>query len=166
LPDSQLFKQLLIAAAQAQTLDPAKIKSRDVVYVPYKKLKAFPLPILEYQNDKPQYEKLKKHVVERIIYPMLCESAEPIAIITVDFCPDIPVVGQESKRGCKDEANDKLTIEVAIMRQGVGGFLTLIETDLNGNFEDDAYLTLFASGYGDYVPRNKGCKARKREGYK
>ena len=50
---------LLIAAAQAQTLDPAKIKSRDVVYVPHKKLKAFPIPILEYQNDKPQYEKLR-----------------------------------------------------------------------------------------------------------
>ncbi len=66
---------LLAGAAQAQTLDPAKIKSRDVVYVSHKKLKVFPTPILEYRNFDPRrHEMLAKEVVERIVYPMLCES--------------------------------------------------------------------------------------------
>ncbi len=153
---------LLAGAAQAQTLDPAKIKSRDVVYVSHKKLKVFPTPILEYRNFDPRrHEMLAKEVVERIVYPMLCESELPIAVVIVDFCPEIP--NDTVERGCKDEDKGKLTIEVAIRRQGGSGFMSLIETDLQGNFDDDSYLTLFTGGYDDYVPRNKACKVRKRE---
>jgi hypothetical protein len=151
---------LLAGAAQAQTLDPAKIKSRNVAYVSHKHLKAFPTPILMYLNDKPQHERLKKEVVERIIYPMLCESAEPIAVVVVDFCPEI--YGTD-ERGCKDEMKGKLTIMVEIRRQGGSGFMSMIDTNLEGNFADDIYLTLFTGGYQEYVPRNKGCKVRKVE---
>ena len=151
---------LLAGSAQAQTLDPTKIKSRDVAYVSHKNLKVFPTPILMYLNDKPQHEKLKKEVVERIVYPMLCESAEPIAVVVVDFCPEI--YGSD-ERGCKDEAKGKLTIKVEIRRQGGSGFMSMVDTDLNGSFDDDAYLTLFTGGYQDYVPRNKGCKVQKVE---
>ena len=143
---------------QAQTLDPAKIKSRDVRYVSHKKLKVFPTPILVYMNDKPQHERLKKAIVERIIYRVLCESAEPIAVLTVDFCPKIP--NDTVKKGCKDEDKGKLTIMVEIRRQGGSGFMSMIDTDLNGTFDDEAYLTLFTAGEREYVPRNKACKAR------
>ena len=153
---------LIVGVAQAQTLDPARIKSRDVVYVPHKRLKEFPTPILEYRNFDPRrHEKLAKELVERIVYPMLCESELPIAVVIVDFCPEIPCTDE---RGCKDEDKGKLTVEVAIRRQGGSGFMSHIQTDLEGNFDDDAYLTLFTAGYGDYVPRNRSCRPRKREG--
>lgn len=153
---------LIAGAAQAQTLDPAKIKSRDVVYVSHKKLKEFPTPILEYRNFDPRrHEKLFKEVVERIVYPVLCESESPIAVVIVDFCPEIS--NDTVERGCKDEDKGKLTIEVAIRRQGGSGFMSLIETDLEGNFDNDSYLTLFTRGYDEYVPRNKACKVSKRE---
>ncbi len=154
---------LIASTAQAQTLDRAKIKSRDVAYVSHKKLKEFPTPILEYRSFDPRrHEKLFKEVVERIVYPTLCESEFPIAVVIVDFCPEIP--NDTVERGCKDEDKGKLTIEVAIRRQGGSGFMSLIETDLEGNFDNNAYLTLFTAGYGDYVPRNKACRPRKREG--
>lgn len=153
---------LTVGVTQAQTLDPAKIKSRDVAYVPPRKLKAFPTPILEYQNFDPRrHEKLAKEVVERIVYPMLCESESPIAVVIVDFCPEIPCTDE---RGCKDEDKRKLTVEVRIRRQGGSGYRSHIQTDLEGNFGDDSYLTLFTAGYGDYVPRDKACRPRKREG--
>src|SRR6476620_1656478 len=132
-------------AALAQTLDPTKIKSRGVRYVSHKKLKAFPTPILIYLHDKPQHEKLKKEVVQKIIYPMLCESAEPIAAVTVDFCPEIS--NDTVELGCKDEATKgKLTIMVEIRRQGGSGFMSMIDTDLTGTFDDDDYLSLFTGG--------------------
>jgi hypothetical protein len=150
---------LLNGASHAQTLDPAKIKSREVVYVQPEKLKTFPTPILEYRNfDSRRHEKLAKEIVERIVYPALCESEIPIAVIIVDFCPEI--YGSD-ERGCKNEGKGKFSIEVAIRRQGGSGFMSIVETDLEGNFADDAYLTLFTAGYGEYVPRNKACRFRK-----
>jgi hypothetical protein len=147
---------LLVAGSiQGQTLDPNKIKSRDVRYVSHKRLKAFPTPILAYVNDKPTHDKLKKQVLERIIYPLLCESAEPIAVVTVDFCPEIP--NHVMERGCKDQGKGKLTIMVEIRRQGGSGFMSMIDTDLEGHFDDDSYLTLFTGGERDYVVRNKRC---------
>jgi hypothetical protein len=145
---------LIVSANQAQTLDPNKIKTRNPGYVSYKRLKVFPTPILAYVNDKPAYEKLKIRVVNRIVYPMLCESAEPIAVVTVNFCPEIP---GSNERGCKDDDKDKLTIMVEIRRQGGSGFMSMIDTDLEGNFDDYAYLTLFTGGERDYVVRNKRC---------
>jgi hypothetical protein len=82
----------------------------------------------------------------------------PIAVFIVDFCPEI--YGSD-ERGCKDEGKGKLTIEVEIRRQGGSGFMSIVETDLEGNFDDDTYLTLFTGGYNDYVPRNKACRVRK-----
>jgi len=145
---------LIVSASQAQTLDPNRIKGRSVRYVSHKRLKAFPTPILAYVNDKPAHDKLKKHVIDRIIYPMLCESAEPIAVVTVDFCPEIY---GSNERGCKDEEKGKLTIMVEIRRQGGSGFMSMIDTDLEVNFDDDAYLTLFTGGEHDYVVGNKHC---------
>jgi hypothetical protein len=163
LPLTVLGLLLLFSTARAQTLDPAKIKSRDVVYVSHTKLKEFPTPILEYRNFDPQrHEVLAKEVVERIVYPMLCESETPIAVVAVDFCPEIR--GDTVERGCKDEDKGKLMIEVAIRRQGGSGFMSVIDTDLKGRFDDDAYLTLFTAGYEEYVPRNKACRPLKREG--
>ncbi len=95
---------------------------------------------------------------------MLCESELPIAVVTIDFCPEILVVGGEDERGCKDESKGKLTIEVSIRRQGGSGFMSPVETDMEGDFDDNAYLTLFSAGYRDYVPRNNSCRPRKREG--
>ena len=144
----------LTGVVHAQTLDPNRIKSRDVKYVSHKRLKVFPTPILAYVNDKPSYDKLKKRVIDRIVYPMLCESAEPIAVVTVDFCPEIY---GSSERGCRQEDKGKLTIMVEIRRQGGSGFMSMVDTDLEGHFPDDAYLTLFTGGERDYVVRNKRC---------
>jgi len=151
---------LLACGAQAQILDPAKIKSRDVAYISHKKLKVFPTPTLMYFNDEPQHEKLKGEVAERIVYPMLCESAKPVAVVAVDFCPEI--YGSD-ERGCTNEDRGKLTIKVAIRWHDGSYFESMIDANLNGNFDDGAYLTLFPGGYQGYVPRNKGCKARKVE---
>lgn len=143
--------------AQAQVLDSSKIKRGAVEYVTPDKLKKFPVPTLIYVRDKPEHEALKKEINEKIIYPMLCESAAPIATIIIDFCPEIIVTGADDERGCQDEAEGKLTFAVKIRHQDGLGFQAFIQWDKETGIDEDTYLMLFQDGYDEYVPK-RNCK--------
>lgn len=148
----------------AQRLDAGKIRNPKSGYVSPDLLKKFPTPVLIYQRDKAEYANLKDKIVEDVIYPVLNEChPDPIAAILIDFCPEIPVVGANAKRGCEAESEGKLLIEVQVWRWGAKDYYayqSLIEVN-DGQIDKDAWLTLFQNNYDTYV-KGSYCLDKRR----
>lgn len=137
---------LFAVTANSQALDAGKINSPHVEYVAPKTLNKYPLPVLDYQHDWEKYESLKPKIEEKIVYPFLKMSNKPIAAIIVDFCPDIVDTVGEDKRGCEEDRG-KLVIGVTVHWHNGTRFESLIERNSKGDFDENAYLTLFPEAY-------------------
>jgi len=96
-------------------------------------------PKVTYRTFKSRHKRLRAEVSDRIVNRLLCESAEPVSDITVDFCPEILGPGEE--RGCKNEAGGELTISVTVNWEGGSSGVAWIVVNKEGSL-DDAYRLL------------------------
>lgn len=121
-------------------------------------------PRMIFKNLKPKHKRLKVEALNKIVYPLICESGEPIEEIIVDFCPEILGL-KKGERGCDNEARGKLIISIT-----VNGFPTensdgsssvmWIERDKDGNFGKNEYLRFSAIRRGGRAPK-EGCTSQK-----
>jgi hypothetical protein len=133
-------------------LDSARIKGGAVEYVPPKKLKMFPVPVLLFVNDKDEFEDLREEVIDKIIYPFLCESEVPIVLIKVDLCPVTLGAEDDGKRGCDKGEGSALMIRLDISGSDGSESMGMIERNKTGGFDKDTHLKLLPGGF---VPRGR-----------
>ncbi len=126
-------------------------------------MKNFRPPKIIFKNVKPRHKRLKAEALNKIVYPLICESDEPIEEIIVDFCPEILGLKQ-GERGCDNEAQGKLTFSIT-----VNGFPTensdgsssvmWIERNKSGSFDRNEYLRFSAARRGSRPPK-EGCASK------
>jgi hypothetical protein len=110
-----------------------------------------PSPKVVFKNVKSRHKQMRAEVIDKIINRLLCESAEPVSDITVDFSPEI--LGPEEERGRKNEAKGELTISVTVNWEDGSSGVAWIEINKEGSL-DNAYLSLMHN-----MPK-KECEGR------
>lgn len=120
-----------------------------------------PLPKIIYKNAKSRHKQLKSKVLNKIIYPLLCECKVPIEDITVDFCPEI-LGDNEGERGCKDEDKGELTISVTVNRVDGASSVVFIERNKEGSFDKYEFLRIFSGDNRGCIP-NKDCASENKQ---
>jgi hypothetical protein len=119
-----LFLLVLTAASSisAQELNSRRINNPDVKYVPNAEVEKNPIPALVFERGGLASEAERKEIIEKIVYPLINTTKQPIAAVIVEFR--------------KDE-KDKILLRV-ILREGVTVGV-VIKKNKDGKFDDDAY---------------------------
>ena len=68
-----------------------KIKSPSVKYSKYKDLSSFPIPVVSFKRGglASGSEELNE-IIEKIIYPIVNESPDPISAMIIEYFPHLP----------------------------------------------------------------------------
>jgi hypothetical protein len=104
-----------------------KIKSPSVKYSKYTDLSSFPIPVISFKRSglASGTEELDE-IIEKIIYPIINESPEPISVMVIEYFPHLP---------------GKVGVEVYWTNGGVrGGF---VDKGADGNYDAGAYKMFF-----------------------
>jgi len=131
------------------------------------KMKQISPPKIIFKNVKAKHKRLKAEALDKIVYPLICESDKPIEEIIIDFCPKILGL-KEGERGCDSEAQGKLIISVT-----ANGFPTenadvsfssvrWIKRNTDGSFDRNEYLKFSEVERGNRAPK-EGCMSKKTE---
>ncbi len=123
-------------------------------------------PKITFKNVKARHKRLKAEALNKIVYPLICESDEPIEEIIIDFCPKILGL-KEDERGCDNEAQGKLTISITVNgfptenSDGSSGVMW-IERNKDGSFDRNEYLRFSATRRGSHAPK-EGCASKETQ---
>ena len=117
--------------SHAQNLRASKIRNRHVRYIPSEKLKQYPVPPIIFERGGLAKKEDQNEIIEKIIYPVVNNSARPVAAVVIELYPDKPSIG------------------VTIIWHGVDptgavNFSSaLIDRNKGGHFDEDAYKVFF-----------------------
>jgi hypothetical protein len=151
----------LAGISRAQALDESKINNRNVRYVSPAKLRRFPVPVLTYLHDEAEHERLKGKVMEQVVYPLIRLSANPVAAVIVDFCPDIVETISANRRGCEEDRGE-LVLGITIRRWDGATFLLYIERNQEGSFNLKERLGVLPDSYQQPFKPTTFTKKRRR----
>jgi hypothetical protein len=112
---------IVVFACLVATLTPAndlkieleKIKSKSVRYTNYTDLTHFPIPVVFFKRGGlAAGSKELNEIIEKIIYPIINESADPISTMIIEYFPHLPgKIGVEiywTNGGMREALIDKL----------------------------------------------------------
>lgn len=123
-----LLVLLLISSASysfTQNLRASRIKNRHVRYISSEKLRQYPVPPIIFEREGLARKGDQNEIIEKIIYPVVNNSARPVAAVVIEFYPDNPYIG------------------VTIIWHSVSNFSSsLINRNRAGHFDADAYKVL------------------------
>jgi hypothetical protein len=104
-----------------------KIKSPSVKYSKYKDLSSFPIPIVSFKRSglASGAEELNE-IIEKIIYPIINESPDPISAMIIEYFPHLP---------------GKVGVEIYWTNGGVRG--GLVDNGADGHYDAGAYKIFF-----------------------
>ena len=104
-----------------------KIKSPSVKYSKYKDLSSFPIPIVSFKRSglASGAEELNE-IIEKIIYPIINESPDPISAMIIEYFPHLP---------------GRVGIEVYWTNGGARG--SLMDKGADGHYDPGAYKIFF-----------------------
>ncbi len=104
-----------------------RIKSPSVKYSKYTDLSSFPIPVISFKRGglASGTEELNE-IIEKIIYPIVNESPEPISVMVIEYFPHLP---------------GKLGVEVFWTNGRVRG--ALIDKLADGHYDAGAYKMFF-----------------------
>jgi len=104
-----------------------KIKSPSVKYSKYKDLSSFPIPVVSFKRSglASGAEELNE-IIEKIIYPIINESPDPISAMIIEYFPHLP---------------GKVGVEIYWTNGGVRG--GLVDKGADGHYDAGAYKILF-----------------------
>jgi len=104
-----------------------KIKSPSVKYSKYKDLSSFPIPVVSFKRSglASGAEELNE-IIEKIIYPIINESPDPISAMIIEYFPHLP---------------GKVGVEIYWTNGGVRG--GLVDNGADGHYDAGAYKIFF-----------------------
>jgi hypothetical protein len=104
-----------------------KIKSPSVKYSKYKDLSSFPIPVVSFKRGglASGAEELNE-IIEKIIYPIINESPDPISAMVIEYFPHLP---------------GKVGVEIYWTNGGVRG--GLVDKGADGHYDAEAYKIFF-----------------------
>lgn len=104
-----------------------KIKSPSVKYSKYKDLSSFPIPVVSFKRSglASGAEELNE-IIEKIIYPIINESPDPISAMIIEYFPHLP---------------GKVGVEIYWTNGGVRG--GLVDKGADGYYDAGAYKIFF-----------------------
>jgi len=104
-----------------------KIKSSSVKYSKYTDLSCFPIPVVSFKRGglASGTEELRE-IIEKIIYPIINESPDPISAMIIEYFPHLP---------------GKVGLEIYWTNGGMRG--GLIDKNADGHYDPGAYKTFF-----------------------
>ncbi len=104
-----------------------KIKSPSVKYSKYTDLSSFPIPVVSFKRSglASGAEELKE-IIEKIIYPIINESPDPISAMIIEYFPHLP---------------GKVGVEIYWTNGGMHG--ALIDKLADGHYDAGAYRIFF-----------------------
>lgn len=116
-----------LALANDLRIELEKIKSPSVKYSKWKDLSFFPIPVLSFKRGglTSDAEELNE-IIEKIIYPVINESPDPISAIIVEYFPHLP---------------GKVGVEVYWTNGATRG--GLIDKSADGHYDPEAYKIFF-----------------------
>ena len=121
---------LLISTASpccAQSLSASRIRNPRVKYVPSGKLRRYPVPPIIFERGGLSNKNERDEIIEKIIYPVINRSREPVAAAIVEFFPDKPSIAIK-------------IVWHGVDRDGtVDSVGALIERNKAGHFDADTY---------------------------
>ena len=104
-----------------------KIKSPSIKYSEYKDLSSFPIPVVSFKRSglASGAEELNE-IIEKIIYPIINESPDPISAMIIEYFPHLP---------------GKVGVEIYWTNGGVRG--GLVDKGADGHYDAGAYKIFF-----------------------
>ena len=120
-----------VSACPAQSLSAIRIRNRRVRYIAGEKLKRYPVPPVMFQRGGLGSKSDQREIIEKIIYPIVNKSDQPVAAVVVDYFPD------------------RTSMAVTVIWHGVAPTVAvnsagaLIERNKAGHFNADAYISFF-----------------------
>jgi hypothetical protein len=104
-----------------------KIKSPSVKYNNYTDLSSFPIPVISFKRGglASGTEELNE-IIEKIVYPIINESPEPISVIIIEYFPYLP---------------GKIGVEIYWTNGGMRG--GLVDKGADGHYDAGAYKMFF-----------------------
>ncbi len=104
-----------------------KIKSPSVKYSKYTDLSSFPIPVISFKRGglASGTEELRE-IIEKIIYPIINESPDPISAMIIEYFPHLP---------------GKVGVEVYWTNGAARG--ALVDKGADGHYDSGAYKTFF-----------------------
>jgi hypothetical protein len=108
-------------------IDLEKIKSPSVKYSKYKDLSSFPIPVVSFKRGglASGTEELRE-IMEKIIYPIINESSDPISAMIIEYFPHLP---------------GKVGVEIYWTNGAMRG--GLIDKSTDGHYDPEACKTFF-----------------------
>ena len=104
-----------------------KIKSPFVKYSNPKDLSFFPIPVVSFKRGGlASGSEEMKEIIEKIIYPIINESPDPISAMIIEYFPQLP---------------GKVGLEIYWTNGGMHG--GLIDKNADGHYDPGAYKTFF-----------------------
>jgi len=124
-----VFTCLVAALTPADDLkiELEKIKSPSVKYSKYKDLSSFPIPVVSFKRSglASGAEELNE-IIEKIIYPIINESPDPISAIIIEHFPHLP---------------GKVGVEIYWTNGAARG--ALVDKGADGHYDPGAYKIFF-----------------------
>lgn len=111
-----------VGSISAQEIDSRRINNPDVRYVPNAEVEKNPIPSLVFERGGLASEAERKEILEKIVYPLINTTKQPIVAVIVEF---------------RKDKKDEILLSV-ILREGVSAGV-LIKKNKDGKFDDDAY---------------------------
>jgi hypothetical protein len=104
-----------------------KIKPSSVRYTKYTDLSVFPIPVVSFKRSglASSAEEMDE-IMEKIIYPLINKSSDPISAIIVEFFPNLP---------------GKVGFEIYWSNGAMRG--SLIDKSADGHYDREAYKLFF-----------------------
>ncbi len=104
-----------------------KIKSPSVKYTKYNDLSSFPVPVVSFKRSglASGTEELNE-ILEKIIYPIINESPDPISAMIIEYFPHLP---------------GKVGLEVYWTNGAARG--ALVDKEADGHYDPGAYKIFF-----------------------
>jgi hypothetical protein len=104
-----------------------KIKSSSVKYSKYTDLSSFPIPVVSFKRSGlASGDEELKEITEKIVYPIINESPDPISTMIIEYFPHLP---------------RKVGVEIYWTNGGMRG--ALIDKLADGHYDGGAYRIFF-----------------------
>ena len=104
-----------------------KIKSPSVKYSKYRDLSSFPIPVVSFKRSGlASGSEEMSEIIEKIIYPIINESPDPISAMIIEYFPHLP---------------GKIGVEIYWTNGGMRG--ALIDKLADGQYDPGAYKIFF-----------------------
>jgi hypothetical protein len=118
---------LLPCAARGQNkeLQAGRVKNPKVTYAPAARVKSFPFPVVNFVREGLARPTDVREIMDGVVYPLVNQSAKPIAAFVVEFSPDQPK-----------------SVGVLVLWHGTDFMDATVERDTRGHFKADAYKIL------------------------